>query len=275
MHKSFLRSEPCISADDDAVGAWARLLAHASELEVARGEPPLGELLITDCKHWGDRQWLAATGTDTTGVGRAAAARLVYWEDTTLVVTGGDLEGLERVLKLRANGRLGGRKPKPPTPEPEQNQSPTNGKPELSQGRTGAEPLSSPLPSPPFPTSPSPASPEDRPPAAPAGPCYSAEFLKFWEAYPKKVKKLKAAKIWAGKKPPLDRVLAALRWQIKSHDWMMGFIPHPSTYLNDGRWDDDEASASLARGGRDVKRGHFRPTASNGDAPDAAREVKF
>lgn len=65
------------------------------------------------------------------------------------------------------------------------------------------------------------------------------EFEQFWKAYPRKVGKLAAQKSWLKMKPDLSEVLNALEWQAKQKQWLDGFIPHPSTYLNQGRWMDE------------------------------------
>ena len=78
-----------------------------------------------------------------------------------------------------------------------------------------------------------------------------APFLTFWNAYPigKKVGKDAAAKAWIKAKPVLADVLAALHWQKRSWDWTKEggqFVPHPSTYLNQGRWKDENPEAPKA-----------------------------
>jgi hypothetical protein len=77
---------------------------------------------------------------------------------------------------------------------------------------------------------------------------YSGDFLVFWAAYPRKVKKLEAALAWASAKPELATVLAALAWQTKSPEWVGeggAYIPHPTTYLNQRRWEDERSQAPL------------------------------
>lgn len=70
-------------------------------------------------------------------------------------------------------------------------------------------------------------------------------FDEFWKAYPRKVGKEAARKSWIKISPTngtFEKILAALRWQINSPDWKKErgqFIPHPSTYLNQGRWEDE------------------------------------
>jgi hypothetical protein len=69
------------------------------------------------------------------------------------------------------------------------------------------------------------------------------EFESFWTAYPKKIGKRAAEKAWqtARKRPALPRILAALSSAKSSPDWKKEqgkYIPHPTTWLNQGRWDD-------------------------------------
>lgn len=66
----------------------------------------------------------------------------------------------------------------------------------------------------------------------------SDDFDRFWERYPKKTAKIEAQKAWKKAKPDLQAVLDALAWQIKSRQWMEGYVPNPATYLNQGRWMD-------------------------------------
>jgi len=81
---------------------------------------------------------------------------------------------------------------------------------------------------------------------------YSEDFKAFWKAYPRKVGKLAAAKAWAHakEKPTMDIILAAIDNQRKCQQWIKDggdFIPHPATWLNQGRWD-DELTTSKKRG---------------------------
>lgn len=66
----------------------------------------------------------------------------------------------------------------------------------------------------------------------------SGDFDRFWEKYPKKTAKIEAQKAWKKAKPDLNTVLEALAWQIKSRQWLEGYVPNPATYLNGGRWMD-------------------------------------
>jgi hypothetical protein len=70
------------------------------------------------------------------------------------------------------------------------------------------------------------------------------EFEEFWKHYPRRVAKGDARKAWAKaqKKTPdlLAKCLAALAWQVVQNEWDGGkFTPHPSTYLNQERWEDE------------------------------------
>lgn len=73
-----------------------------------------------------------------------------------------------------------------------------------------------------------------------------ADFDTFWDAYPRKIGKDAAKKAWAKKHPPLGDVLSALERQCQSEQWTRDggqFIPHPTTWLNQGRWQDEGDSA--------------------------------
>lgn len=70
------------------------------------------------------------------------------------------------------------------------------------------------------------------------------DFDRWYAQYPKKRGKKAALKAWqkAKDKPALKIMLTTLAQQAQSPDWTRErgqFIPHPATYLNQGRWDDD------------------------------------
>ena len=75
-------------------------------------------------------------------------------------------------------------------------------------------------------------------------------FDAFWLAYPKKVGKVAALKVWKKIKPPkqtAESMLASLAWQRDSEQWSRDggqFIPNPATYLNQGRWLDEKPDPS-------------------------------
>lgn len=68
---------------------------------------------------------------------------------------------------------------------------------------------------------------------------FEIDFNRFWTCYPKKVGKKKAFEKWVKIKPSIETIIEALYWQIKSEGWQNGFIPNPSTYLEEERWNDE------------------------------------
>ena len=70
---------------------------------------------------------------------------------------------------------------------------------------------------------------------------YSAEFLKFWDAYPNKTGKKPSWKKWQSinsGRPPIDVLLSAIENQKKGRKWQQQIIVNPETWLNQERWDD-------------------------------------
>lgn len=66
-------------------------------------------------------------------------------------------------------------------------------------------------------------------------------FEKFWSLYPKKISKKKTMEIWNKIKPDknlLEVILKAIEVAKKTDQWKRGYIPHPTTYLNQERWND-------------------------------------
>ena len=73
---------------------------------------------------------------------------------------------------------------------------------------------------------------------------YCADFCAFWDAYPRKTDKKRAYRAWKGakQKPALAAVLNALESHKKSKQWVRDngqYIPHPSTWINGERWNDE------------------------------------
>lgn len=70
-------------------------------------------------------------------------------------------------------------------------------------------------------------------------------FEEFWKQYPRKVGKGDARKKWMRIEPNdelFHRILSAVEAAKKSEQWQRDngqFIPHPATWLNQGRWDDE------------------------------------
>lgn len=73
------------------------------------------------------------------------------------------------------------------------------------------------------------------------------EFDRFWSVYPRKVGKEKALAAFAKVEVPLQVLLDALDKQVRSPQWKKDngeFIPHPATWLNGKRWEDEVSSVS-------------------------------
>ena len=87
---------------------------------------------------------------------------------------------------------------------------------------------------------------------------YSAGFERFWKLYPRKIGKRAAYMVWKRHvKPGLllavateAEILNGLKRQIEggqfSSDSM--FIPHPRTWLHQGRWEDEITKPSTSAG---------------------------
>ena len=69
-------------------------------------------------------------------------------------------------------------------------------------------------------------------------------FNTFWSVYPRKVGRKAAFAVWARLKPTsalAAQIVAAVEVQCHSAQWQKDggqFIPHPKTWLSQGRWDD-------------------------------------
>ncbi len=76
-----------------------------------------------------------------------------------------------------------------------------------------------------------------------------SDFAEFWLAYPKKRGKQAALKAWkqtSSTRPPLPDLLSHLDVLAGSKEWRDDagkYIPHPSSWLNAGGWDDEVAVA--------------------------------
>lgn len=69
-----------------------------------------------------------------------------------------------------------------------------------------------------------------------------AEFQRFYDAYPRKVGKPAARRAWAGarRKAEAEAIFNGLqRWLAYWRDKDSQFVAHPSTWLNQERWNDD------------------------------------
>lgn len=88
----------------------------------------------------------------------------------------------------------------------------------------------------------------------------SSLFDSFWKAYPKKVGKDAARKAFDKRKPDGDlvsRMVSAIAKQLMTPQWQKDggqFIPHPATWLNEGRFDDETGPPGGAESGSGIGR---------------------
>ena len=76
----------------------------------------------------------------------------------------------------------------------------------------------------------------------PKSPSTGDAFERFWSVYPRKIGKQSAKRAFERVKVPLETLVTAVERQKCSDQWMQNngqFIPHPATWLNQGRWDDE------------------------------------
>lgn len=76
------------------------------------------------------------------------------------------------------------------------------------------------------------------------------DFEKFWEAYPRKEGKQKARAAFEKVTVSLEIILDAIKAQQQSAQWTKDngqFIPHPATWLNGKRWEDQVKAAGSSR----------------------------
>ena len=70
---------------------------------------------------------------------------------------------------------------------------------------------------------------------------YTEAFERFWKVWPNTTNKGKAFDSWRAKKcdPHVDTLIEHVeRHKRDSQNWMDGYIPHASTWINGGRWED-------------------------------------
>ena len=95
-------------------------------------------------------------------------------------------------------------------------------------------------------------------------------FETFWKAYPRKEKKQDAKKAFMKLKPSEDlfkAIMAGLENHKKSEQWTRDkgqYIPHPTTWLNGRRWEDELESANNNQQQPDNWDGETNPFANTG-----------
>lgn len=134
-------------------------------------------------------------------------------------------KALPRIAAAKSNGLRGGR---PPLTQQE-----PNGLPGSPPGGETALHLHH--------SSTSTPTPKER-----TSPARTAGFLDFWKAYPRKTAKLAAERAW--RKIKVDQVQPLLK-ALTSYkfDPDPKFIPHPATWLNQGRWEDETTNYGICK----------------------------
>jgi len=85
------------------------------------------------------------------------------------------------------------------------------------------------------------------------------DFDTFWAAYPRKVGKIAGKKAFdkALKLTTLEQLLKGIEvLRIETKGKGIEFTPHPTTWLNDGRWDDEPKQQQAVIDGPWSKRFH-------------------
>jgi hypothetical protein len=90
-------------------------------------------------------------------------------------------------------------------------------------------------------------------------------FAVFWQAYPRKVSKAQAENAWAKIAPDeclLRVIVAAVEGSKTSEQWQRDngqFIPHPATWLNGRRWEDEQPAPITPTAGASARNGDIYP----------------
>lgn len=104
-------------------------------------------------------------------------------------------------------------------------------------------PILAKIPKPDGATAPVPEAPAAKPTPKPEPKDY--KFDEFWEVWPKHVARPAAERAWAKLKPDSalrDKIVDDVRTRARSTNWTKEdgqFIPHPATYINGRRWEDE------------------------------------
>jgi len=89
-------------------------------------------------------------------------------------------------------------------------------------------------------------------------------FDSFWKAYPKKTNKEFAKRVFSKLRvdqPLLDKILHSLSIQVRTiwKDKDTQYIPHPSTWLNGKRWEDEIAAPPMTAAEKMKRMANARP----------------
>lgn len=104
-------------------------------------------------------------------------------------------------------------------------------------------------------------------------------FETFWKIYPRKVAKKKALQVWNKIKfdpDTLKQILAAVAYQGKSDQWRKDdgkFIPHPATWLNAERWNDETKKEEPVQIARPMARNEIPQAEKREISPEAQKAI--
>ena len=113
-------------------------------------------------------------------------------------------------------------------------------------------------------TTTSPASGEDAPQAREVS-ALEQRFDEFWAVYPKKTAKQAALKAWKRAKVTAElhnKILMAIETAKHSEQWQRDngqYIPHPATWINGGRWEDEIQVGGSGNYGNSEQGAGFKP----------------
>lgn len=244
------------------IGDYAQATMHLSLIEDAiytrllrryyAEEQPIIDDLVQVCR------WVGARSTEEREAVPVVLAEFFELQDGSWHNKRADEEIAKYHAKAKQaaeNGKRGGRpkKPTPSNPEPGTPQpgtGPANSdNPAITNPVNSANPEKSGLEANQEPRTNN-QEPEDQTPCAP--PAHDPEpkadlFDRFWNLYPNKKNKSNARKAWAKLKVTdhlFDQIVAGLARYCASPDWTKDggqFIPHPTTWLNGKRWEDEVA----------------------------------
>lgn len=94
----------------------------------------------------------------------------------------------------------------------------------------------------------------------PQKPKESEGFEEFWKEYPRKIAKSNALRSWLKIKPDkslTSKIIVAVKFQKSSIQWRKDdgqFIPHPATWLNGHRWEDQLPVDGILNKPKDLSR---------------------
>lgn len=212
LRTELLRTPEFLGAKDGAIETWLRVLAYCCEQENGG--------VMEGSENWSEKVWTCAAGVSKQQV--IDAEPLIQVKDGNHVVLGYPKEKQAEIEAKREAGKKGGSRSASSTASGSVNESDRGNRKEKGKGN-GKEKEN-----------------------------HLAGFEAFWDLYPLKQKRSKAEESWVkhGCFRIHETILEALQRAKKSHDWMKDggqYVPHPTTYLNQHRWEDEIRPAPVVQ----------------------------